>query len=87
MHGQFTKQVKDFASKKSWQWFKKGCLNRQTESLLIAAQDQALRTIPEARIEHSRKSDKCRMCKEKDETVFHLVSECSKMTQKEYKRT
>ena len=26
------------------------------------------------------------MCKEKDETVTHLVSECSKLAQKEYKR-
>ena len=26
------------------------------------------------------------MCGEKDETVNHLISECSKMAQKEYKR-
>ena len=26
------------------------------------------------------------MCKAKDETVTHLVSECSKLAQKEYKR-
>ena len=37
MHGQFSKQVKDFALKKSWQWLKKRCLKRQTERLLIEA--------------------------------------------------
>ena len=66
MHRQFTRQVKDFASKKSWQWLKRGCLKDQTESLLIAAQDQALGTnYRKARIERTRKSAKCRMCKEK----------------------
>ena len=44
MHGKFRRQVKDFASKKSWQWLKRGCLKRQTESRLIAAQNQALGT-------------------------------------------
>ena len=28
----------------------------------------------------------CRMCGEKGESVGHLVSKCSKLTQKEYKR-
>ena len=37
MHGQFTRQVKDFALKKSCQWLKRECLKSQTESLLIAA--------------------------------------------------
>ena len=39
MHEQFTRQLKNVASKKSWQWLKKRWLKRQTESLLIAAQD------------------------------------------------
>ena len=87
MHGQFTRQIKEFASKKSWQWLKRGCLKRQTESLLIAAQDQALETnYHKARIERRRESAKCRICKEKAETVTYLVSECSKLAQKEYKR-
>ena len=87
MHGQFSRQIEDFASKESWQWLKRGCLKRQTESLLIAAQDQALGiNYRKARIERIRKSANCRMCKEKDETVTHLVSECSKLAQKEYKR-
>ena len=87
MHGQVTWQIEDFASKKSWQWLKRGCLKRQTESVLLAAQDQALGTnYRKGRIERNRKSAKCRMCKEKDETVTHLVSDCSNLAQKEYKR-
>ena len=86
MHGQHVRQTKDFAAQTSWQWLKRGSLKRQTESLIIAAQDQALRTnYRKARIEHSRESALCRMCKTKDETVTHIISECSKMAQTEYK--
>ena len=38
------------------------------------------------RIERSKELAKCQMCIEKDETVTHFVSECSKLPQKEYKR-
>ena len=40
MYGQLTRQIEEFASKKSWQWLKRGCFKRHTESLLIAAQGQ-----------------------------------------------
>ena len=87
MKGQFTKQVEDFALNKSWQWLKRGCLKRKTESLLIAAQNQALGTnYRKAKIERSRESAKCQMCKKKDETTTYLVSKCSELAQKEYKR-
>ena len=53
---------------------------KRTESLIIAAQDQALRTIyRKARIEKSTNVSTCRLCKDKEETVSHIVSECSKI--------
>jgi hypothetical protein len=86
MHGQHIRQTKEFASENSWQWLKRGSLKRQTESLITAAQDQALGTnYRKAKIEHSRESALCRMCKTRDETVTHIVSECSKLAQTEYK--
>ena len=36
-------------------------------------------------IDHTAKSPLCRMCGSKGETVAHVVSECSKLVQKEYK--
>ena len=39
-----------------------------------------------AKIDNTQEQSKCRMCGEKDETVNHLISECSKMAQREYKR-
>lgn len=86
MHGQHVRQTKEFAAENSWQWLKRGSLKRQTESLITAAQDQALGTnYRKAKIEHSRESALCRMCKTKDETVTHIISECSKLAQTDYK--
>ena len=31
------------------------------------------------------KNSKCRLCGDRDETINHLISECSKLAEKEYK--
>ena len=64
----------------------RGTLKRETESLQAAAQDQAIRTnYRRAKIEKDGTSPLCRMCKQANETVSHIVSECSKLAQTEYK--
>ena len=64
----------------------RGTLKRETESLLAAAQNQAIRTnYQRAKIERDETSPLCRMCKQADETVSHIVSECSKLAPTEYK--
>ena len=56
------------------------------ESLLIAAQDNAIRTNPiKARIDKTLQNSKCCLCGDRDETINHIISECSKLAQKEYK--
>ena len=68
-------------------WLKIGKMKKETEGLLIAAQDQALRTnVIKTRIDKSHEDSKCRMCKEADETVTHIICQCRKLAQKEYKR-
>ena len=86
MNGQHVRQIEEFASLESWQWLKRGSLKRETESLLVAAQDQALRTnYRKAKVEKQPLSPLCRMCQKKEDTITHLLSECSKMAQSEYK--
>ena len=71
---------------KTWTWLRKGNFKRQTESLQIAAQDNAIRTNHiKARIDKTQQNSKCRLCGERDETINHIISECSKLAQKEYK--
>ncbi|XP_048578959.1 uncharacterized protein LOC125560711 [Nematostella vectensis] len=64
----------------------KGNLKKETEGLITAAQDRALRTnAVKAKTEKQQISPLCRMCGLKDETVNHLLCECSKMAQSQYK--
>ena len=37
------------------------------------------------RIDKTQQNSKCRLCGERDETINHIISECSKLAQKEYK--
>ena len=70
---------------------RKRSLKRETESLLIAAQNNAIRTnyikekIGKTQKKKKKKNSKCRLCSDKDETINHMISECSKLAQKEYK--
>ena len=39
-----------------------------------------------ATIDKSQIDAKCRMCRDKNQTVSHIISGCSKLAQKEYKK-
>ena len=70
---------------KTWTWLRKRNFMRETESLLIAAQNNAIRTNHiKARIDKTQQNSKCRLC-DRDKTINHITSECSKLAQKEYK--
>ena len=86
LHGQFRKGTDDIRGGRSWDWLKKGYLKKETESTIIAAQDQALCTNNMRKVVYGEDvSPLCRMCGMEDETVAHVVSECPKLAQKEYK--
>ena len=44
LHGNFPISVVDFADSVSWQWLRSRYLKKNTEAIITAAQDQALRT-------------------------------------------
>ena len=59
---------------------------KETESLLIAARNNAIRTNHiKARIDKTQQNTKFKLCGDRDETINHLISECSKLAQNEYK--
>ena len=74
-------------SEDRWGWLRKGCLKRTTEALIMAAQEQAIRTINiKGKIDETQENSKCRLRGKAEESVNHVLSESSKLAQKEYKR-
>ena len=86
-HGQYLRQTKEVRSDQCWASLQDGDLKRETESLTVAVQNQGIRTnLVKARIDKSQGDSLCRVCRKVDESIDHIVSGCSKLAQKEYKR-
>ena len=85
LYGRFKRLINNISHDKTWTWLRKGLFNRETESRLIATQNNAVRTNHnKARIDKTQQNSKRRLCGDRDETINHIISECSKLSQKEY---
>ena len=61
-------------------------MQKETESLIIAAQNNTIRTnYIKVKIDKTQRNSECRLCGDRDETVNHVLCECSKLAQREYK--
>ena len=86
LYGTFKRLTSNISHRKTQRWQRKGNLKRETESLLIAAQNNTIRTNHiKARINKTQQNRKCRLCGDRNETINYIISECSKLAQKEYK--
>ena len=66
---------------------KKRYLKKETEELIMAAQDQSLQTRwVKHYINRTTDSMKCRMSGNVTKNVSHIVSECNELAQNEYKK-
>ena len=75
------------ASEDWWGWLRQRYLKRTTEALIMAAQEQAIRTNNiKAKIEKTQENSKCRLCGKLEGSVKIMLNECGKLAQKEYKR-
>ena len=87
MHGQyrcFTEQP-PVDMKETYGWLKAADLPAATEELVVASQDQAVRTrYYEHKILHHDVSPTCRMCSVGLETVDHIVAGCSALALMNY---
>lgn len=66
------------ADERLWQWLRAGYLGKRTEGYVFAAQEQALRTIENEDVDAN-----CRVCGKEVESVGHVASGCTDMTQRE----
>ena len=79
LNGRFKRLTSDISHKKTWTWLRKGNLKRETESLPIAAQNNALETkLIKARIDKTQQNSRYRLCGDRDEMINHIISEYSK---------
>ena len=84
LYGRFKRLINNISHQKTLTWLRKGDLKRKTESILIAAQDKIIRTNHiKVRIDKTQQNSKCRLCSDRDETINHIISGCSKLEQKE----
>ena len=87
LHDQYLRQAREIRSEQSWVWLQNGDWKREKESLIVATQNQSIRiNLVKNKIDKSQKDTLCRLCKKADESIDHVVSGCSKLAQKEYKR-
>ena len=87
LHGEFVRQTADVAGEDSWRWLRNGFLKKETEGLILASQEQALRTNSiKHSIDKTSETPLCRLCGDCSETVRHIVSGCKKVAESEYRK-
>ena len=87
MHGQYIRNIaRQFISEEdTFLWLSKGDLKAETESEIVAAQDQALQTkYYVTEILNTEKDSKCRFCQQFDETIDHIISACPILAKEQY---
>ena len=76
----------EISHEKTWKWLRKGNFKWETKSIRIVAQINTIQTnIIKAKIDKMQKDSKCWLCDDRDKTINHILSKCSKLAQKEYK--
>ena len=59
---------------KTWTWLRKGNFKRETESLLMTAQNSAMKTNHiKASIDKTKQNSKCTLYSDRDETINHII--------------
>ena len=87
MHGRYPKRLEegDVDNIESNQWLRTSGLKPETEGLIIAAQDQSLKTrYLRSKIIKDATDPNCRICGKFQETIDHITSGCPQLAKTEY---
>ena len=86
LYGNLKRLINNISHDKTWMWLRKRNFKRETEYILIAAQNNAIRTNhTKAKIDKIQQNSKYRSCGDRDETINHIISKFSKLAQREHK--
>ena len=79
LHGVYLRQTKEEVIS-FLAWLQNGDLKRETQSLIVAAQNQSIRTnLVKAKIDKSQRDSLFRVCRKVDESIDQIVSGRSKL--------
>ena len=87
MHGQLPRNLDEklVYIEQSYRWLNSGDIKGETESTIVAAQDQAISTnYFKNKILKQEIESKCRLCKQNEATIHHLTSRCPILAKNEY---
>jgi hypothetical protein len=87
MHGQYIRSTDRqlISEEDTFLWLLKGDLKAETESEIVAAQDRVLQTKYYAtKILNTETDSKCRLCKQFDETIEHIILACPTLAKEQY---
>ena len=87
MHGQYIRNIDRqlINEEDTFLLLSMGDLKAETESEIVAAQDQALWTKHYAtKILSTGTDNKCRLCQQFDETIDHIISACPILAKEQY---
>jgi hypothetical protein len=87
VHGQYIRSIDKhlISEEDTFLWLSKGDLKAETESEIVAAQDQALQTKYHARkIMQTETDSKCRLCHQFEGTVEHIMLQCPVLAKEQY---
>ena len=62
LYGRFKRLMNNISHDKTWTWLRKGNIERETESLLITAQNVRRTNQIKARIDTMQQNSKCKLC-------------------------
>ena len=86
LYGRLKRLINNISHDNPPTWLRKGKFKREKEPLPITAQNNAVRANHiKSRIDKTQQNRKCRQCGDRDETINHIISKCSKLVHKEYK--
>ena len=81
LYGRLKRLINNISHEKTWTWLRKGNLKRETDSPNCSSKQRHKNQSYQS---ENPQNSKCKLCADREKTINHVISECSKLVQKEY---
>ena len=84
LHGMFFVNTTEGRDASTWTQLSQGDSRKESEGMIVATQDQALRTRHICKeIDKEDIPSECRLCSDREENIAHIMAECRIFAQKQ----